>query len=181
MTENNVQISGMRMLRPRSGKAKTTMLVLELVEWEEANGLCYKGLVWNAQLFNCEPYDATLRPKQCFNCFGFGHMAKFCEKAARCALCAGAAHGQGREGEDLCPTKTNTARRKCTACNGAHAAFDRACPESKRHWDRARERYQVRPLCFEEPRGHSASRGVTAPLARSGLADSIEGEWTQVI
>jgi hypothetical protein len=149
-TENKVDISILRVLRASSPKATTTMVVLGVTNITDANKLCDNGMVWRAQLLRCEPLDPQLRPRQCYNCYGFGHIARFCEKTARCPLCAGVAHAPGKEGEQLCPSKAGHIRRRCAGCNGAHAAFERSCPVAKRYWDEARERYSQRACRFED-------------------------------
>jgi hypothetical protein len=59
---------------------------------ERATRLCDRGLIWQAQIFNCEPYSADLRIRRCFQCHQFGHIGRFCKNKARCGHCAGAAH-----------------------------------------------------------------------------------------
>lgn len=45
---------------PRAPTAKFTTAILHLRGAEAATRLCERGLVWQAQIFNCEPYSAGL-------------------------------------------------------------------------------------------------------------------------
>ena len=84
---------------------------------EEARRACEQGIVWNAQILDCEPYWAPLEPKQCFKCWKWGHIQRYCRKESLCGRCGTGVHGEGgRAGEALCPTQG----AKCPA--GAPAA-----------------------------------------------------------
>jgi uncharacterized paraquat-inducible protein A len=76
----------------RAPTAKFTTAVLHLRSAEAATRLCDRGLIWQAQIFNCEPYSADLRIRRCFQCHQFGHSGRLCKNQARCGHCAGAAH-----------------------------------------------------------------------------------------
>src|SRR6266850_6051726 len=82
---------------------------------------------------------------RCYNCWKFGHMAKWCKESARCGRCAAAAH---EGGETACPSNTGRVPLRCSACGGNHTVWDRQCKEASRRWDMAREAYAQRPLRF---------------------------------
>ena len=114
----------------------------------DAKKLCDFGLVWGSQIFRCEPFAPEVRPSQCFKCQEWGHKAKFCKKAEKCARCAGNAH---EEGEKACPHYANKAKWKCINCSGHHTSFDRrACPVAMQQRDRASVAYSHRALTFED-------------------------------
>ena len=72
----------------------------------EARKACEQGVVWNAQILDCEPYWAALEPKQCFKCWKWGYIQRYCQKEALYGRCGTKAHGEGgRAGEALCPTQ----------------------------------------------------------------------------
>jgi hypothetical protein len=54
---------------------KFTTAILHLYSTEAVTGLYKRGLVWQAQIFNCEPYSAELRIHQCFSYHQFSHIA----------------------------------------------------------------------------------------------------------
>ena len=108
--------------------------------------LCSDGLLWEAQIFDCEPYDATLQVRQCFRCFKYGHIARYCKAPQRCGICAATAH-QG--GEDACPEKDGSGKKRCLNCSGQHVAWERSCPVAKKERERIGEAYARRPRQFE--------------------------------
>lgn len=63
------------------------------------------------------------KPMRCFNCQKFGHMAKGCKEAKRCAKCGGE-HEYGECGEGTSP--------KCCNCGGGHSAAYWGCEVMKR-------------------------------------------------
>jgi len=95
---------------------------------EEARRACEQGIVWNAQILDCEPYWAPLKPKQCFRCWKWGHIQRYCRKEALCRRCGTGAHGEGgRAGEALCPTQGGQAPYRCPYYGGAHTAWVKEC------------------------------------------------------
>jgi hypothetical protein len=87
-----------------------------------------------------------LRIRQCFKCYKYGHIAKYCRKTARCGYCATAAHEQ--KDENACPNKQPSGTKKCVNCRGSHTAWDRACPAYKNASERTKEAYTHRPRQF---------------------------------
>jgi hypothetical protein len=84
----------------RNPTNKYAALILHLSDIKIAQELCSTGLLWDAEIFDCEPYDAIVRIRQYFKCYEFGHISKYCKKQQRCEHCAEAAHEQGENG---CP------------------------------------------------------------------------------
>jgi hypothetical protein len=84
----------------RNPTDKYAALILHLSDVKAAQELCSTGLLWNAEIFDCKLYDAIIRIRQCFKCYEFGHISKYCKKQQRCKYCAGAAHEQEENG---CP------------------------------------------------------------------------------
>ena len=102
----------------------TRATILATIEsQEEARRACEEGVVWRAQILDCEPYWAALEPKQCYKCFKWGHIQRHCQKEALCGRCGTRAHGEGRRaGEALYPTQGDQVPCKCPYCRGAHTA-----------------------------------------------------------
>jgi len=122
---------------------------LALTDQEEARRACDNGVVWRAQIFNCEPYSATLEAVQCYKCWQWGHTQRFCRKDPLCPRCGTQAHGPGgREGENLCPTHKGVTCR-CPACGGPHTAWAKECAKGAEAKRRAKEAYQYRPRTFQ--------------------------------
>jgi hypothetical protein len=102
--------------------------------------------LWNAEIFECEPYDATLRVRQCFKYYKYGHIARYCRKTAKCGYCAAAAHEQ--EGENACSNGQASGIKKYVNCRNNHTAWDQACPTYKAASEKAKEAYAHRPRQF---------------------------------
>jgi hypothetical protein len=132
------------------GFTRATVLVTFRSQ-EEARKACEQGIIWRAQLLDCEPYWAPLEPKQCFKCWKWGHIQRYCQKEALCGRCGTKAHGEGgKAGEALCPTQGGQVPYRCPCCGTrGHTAWARECPGRVRAKEEAREAYQYRPRAFE--------------------------------
>jgi hypothetical protein len=150
---------------PRNPTALFTTAILHLRSTEAATRLCERGLVWEAQIFNCEPYSADLRIRRCFRCHQFGHIGRYCKNKPRCGHCAGAAHPQG---EADCPKAHGL--KKCVNCGGPHTAWDRQCPKALEAKEQAHIAYQHRPRQFE------VLRNNTSQLHGAVLASSQDSD-----
>jgi hypothetical protein len=157
------------------GVTRATALVT-LTSQDEAKKVCEEGVVWRAQMLNCEPYCPALQATQCYKCWGWGHTQRFCKKSALCPRCGTAAHGEGgKAGEAQCPTQGNAVPLRCPNCTGKHPAWVRWCPDAVKARGAAREAYHFRPRTFElasqqqqqqqqreqpQPKIQNASQGV---------------------
>jgi hypothetical protein len=97
-------------------------------------------------MFECEFYDATLRIRQCFKYYEYGHIAKYYMKTARCGHCAAAAHEP--KDENACSNKQPNGTKKCVNCRGSHTTWNRACPAYKNASEKAKKAYTHRPRQF---------------------------------
>ena len=149
-------------LPSNQGFTRATVLVT-FTSQEEAYKACEQGVVWNAQLLDCEPYWSVLEPKQCFKCWKWGHIQRYCSKPALCGRCGTRAHGEGRAGEDLCPTNSNQIPLRCPNCRGRHQAWARECPGRAKAKEEAREAYQYRPRAFEAPKARAFGFTALSP------------------
>jgi len=145
--DNTIHITRCKKILPKNRDLKYATATLHVSNVDAAKRLCSDGLIWEAQIFDCEPFCADLRTQQCFKCYQFGHVARYCQKTARCGHCAAAAHV---EGERSCPEVAPSGRKRCVNCKGSHTAWDRRCPAARAQRDRIKEAYQHRPMQFEE-------------------------------
>jgi hypothetical protein len=121
-------------------------VVLHMSSVVAAQEACRRGVIFEAQIFNVEPYYAEAQVRRCFRCHAFGHIGRYCTKQTRCGHCACAAH---EGGEANCPEKEDSGKKRCVNCRGAHTAWDRDCPAAKQESSRAHQAYLHRPLQFE--------------------------------
>ena len=75
--------------------------------------------------FISEPAKYKNKPLQCFKCFKFGHLAKYCKSANQiCSRC-----GETNHKYDNCQNKNKTPI--CSNCEGDHVATSMDCPKYK--------------------------------------------------
>ena len=158
---------------PKNPSARFGSVLLHVSTPAAAQKLCNDGLLWEAQIFNCEPFASDVRVKQCFGCFSYGHIAAHCQKGARCGCCGSSKHP---EGEDACPVKTQGAAPKCANCGGKHRAWEKACPIGRDMMERAKAAYAVRPRRFQttEEAATTAQKANAVPLTRLSAFDMMD-------
>ena len=88
----------------------------------EANVCINREIIIKGRIYSSPArYAPQLNITQCYNCFGFGHIAAKCRKKEACSNCGEAGHKAA-----ACANPT-----KCLGCGEAHQAWYREC----RKWD----------------------------------------------
>ena len=121
ITNGSADICRVQPRMPQRSEFATLIIGCHTVK--TAQKLCRNGLIWEAQIFDCEPYYAEAEVRQCYKCFKFGHHARFCQAHARCEHCAAAAHISR---EAACPRFASSAKKRCVNCSGNHTAWMRS-------------------------------------------------------
>jgi hypothetical protein len=135
---------------PKHREATRATVLVALTSQEEARKACNEGVIWRAQLLDCEPYWAPLSPTQCYKCWKWGHTQHYCKATPLCPRCGTKAHGEGgSDGEAQCPTRSGGIPLRCPVCEGRHPAWSGECPEKSKALTRAREAYRFRPRTYE--------------------------------
>lgn len=180
--EQNPKISEMEILRVawpakafRKQKTHST-LQIAFARPEHANFLVREGLVWRHQVHDCEPFSGDCIIAQCFNCYGYDHIAKMCKNKQVCGFC-----GIPRSHEtNSCGKKHEPRQHMCVNCNGKHPAWSPKCPKRVVRSELAKRAYENRPLRFEEPRdevrGLHPSSGSSTPSHSTGTQMSTRDE-----
>jgi hypothetical protein len=103
-------------------------LCITIAEPEQASLIIEHGLVWNYQIYDCEPYAGD-SVTQCFRCYGFGHIARMCRNIPKCGFCADPGHHTND-----CTVKEYPAKHQCVSCGEGsnHASWARECPVHRR-------------------------------------------------
>jgi hypothetical protein len=57
------------------------------ISLEEAKKACDEGLTWKYRYLDCEPFVEEARVKQCYRCWNWGYIQKYCKKEACCGMC----------------------------------------------------------------------------------------------
>src|SRR5579859_4880768 len=80
----------------------------------EANECMNRGIIIKGRIYSSpERYAPQLNITQCYNCYGFGHIAAKCRKMEACSNC-----GQTGHKAAVCENPT-----KCLGCRDAHQAW----------------------------------------------------------
>jgi len=74
--------------------------------------------------YRSRPY--VLQPTRCTKCQGYGHIAAYCKRQARCVRC-----GKGHNLEE-CPAKDDVTKAVCVNCKGQHSAAFRGCSKYRK-------------------------------------------------
>ena len=167
---------------PHNPQFTRATVMVSLTDLDEARRACDSGVVWRAQILECEPYWAPLAPVQCYKCFEWGHLQRYCRKPAKCPRCAVGAHGEGgKPGEAQCPTHTGQVPHKCPACGGKHTAWAKECPKAAQAKQRARDAYQHRPRTFESATTAKPLFGPPTQFTQPAQAPLEDTEDFQVV
>ncbi|CCE29452.1 uncharacterized protein CPUR_03145 [Claviceps purpurea 20.1] len=158
MSASNGPIVKVTARKPRAS-AKFASLIIAVDGVEAANKLCRDGIpVYQSEIFDAEPYNAAVNPRQCYRCHKFGHIAVYWEALAKCGRCAAGKHDRGDD--DDCPAlkgdihDSPTMSQLCWNPSG----LVRERPTANAEWDKAREAYLNRPTCFASPAATEESR-----------------------
>ncbi len=119
LVKNNARLrEGLEMLRiawlkkiAESEKAHSS-LIMKIATETMTNRLLDVDMLNSYQECSCELFEKNCCITQCYRCFGFDHMTRFCKNEERCFKCAGKHH------IEKCVVPTN--RRRCANCNGSH-------------------------------------------------------------
>lgn len=85
------------------------------------------GLQIDSMHFISEPATQNNKPSQCYKCFKYGHVAKYCRSNNQiCSRC-----GEGDHKYDNCPKFDQ--HPICCNCKGEHIAISTDCPKFKEH------------------------------------------------
>ena len=98
---------------------KFSSVIVEVASAEQADRILNEGLLEGLEIKKCERFAKELRSTQCFNCYGFGHLARACRSTAKCGRCG--------EGHQSHACKSTEEHLKCGNCGGPHTAWSKTC------------------------------------------------------
>ena len=163
MTQREMEGATDELLKREFGAMQTTRkigpqgygtILCRIPNAEVARKMTTEGAKIGHQIFKCEPFLNRNHTRQCFNCFGWGHIGKACRNSPRCHQCGLARHDGG------------CTRMRCVNCTGNHPATDRSlCPTARQVAQEAASAYSNRPRQFVASKGKE-------PEANAGTTDN---------
>ena len=113
-----VQVTLLRRSRKHLNKISAHhSVIIFTYSMEEADKCLKQGMSIRGEFYYPEKYTPELNVTQCFKCFKFGHLAKYCKSKQKCGNC-------GTEEHDAANC---TNKAKCMGCEGQHPAWHIEC------------------------------------------------------
>ena len=112
--------SGVTVTRFVKNRRPLTTVRIDFQSKEAQQDCIKKGIRHNGEFFNkIEEYVYRQRIIQCYHCYAFGHVAKWCsQRNPTCNFC-----GEGHSSQDCRPSN----RLKCRNCKEEHEASSKDC------------------------------------------------------
>ena len=104
------------------------------------NQLMNESMLNLYQECSCKLFEKNCHITQCYRCFEFDHMIRFCKKKQRCAKCADKHH------IEECIMSLN--RRRCVNCNEDHEFWRRICLKWWQQMKQTSEIYRNRSIKY---------------------------------
>ncbi len=94
-------------------------LIVEITIKAMINQLMNESMLNSYQECSCKLFEKNCHITQCYKCFNFDHMIRFCKRKQRCAKCTDKHH------IEECMMSLN--RRRCINCNEDHELWRCIC------------------------------------------------------
>ena len=121
----------------KTNQAGYGTILCRIPDAQVARTMTTDGAKLGQMLYRCEPFLNRNHTKQCFNCYGWGHIGSHCRNAPRCNECGRAFH------EGACD------RVQCVNCKGKHPARAKSlCPVAHEATQEAKASFSKRPRHF---------------------------------
>ena len=117
-------------------------LIVEIVIKTMMNRLLNVNMLNSYQECSCKLFEKNCCITQCYRCFDFDHMTKFCRNEERCFKCADKHH------IEKCVVLMN--RRRCVNCNNSHEFWRYSCLKWKLQIKQSEEIFQNRLIRYFE-------------------------------
>ena len=146
-----------------SVKKMVASLIVEFLDYEQANEALRRGLCWQGLRHRCERADKEYRLRRCSRCQGYGHLSHECSAPYQCGKCA------GQHLTATCKSKIE----KCASCGGSHRADNSRCPV-RAEARRSLEFKDESPSQATKPASEAAKATPSPRLRQSQSATGIQ-------
>ena len=106
------------------------------------NQLLNVSMLNSYQECSCKLFEKNCHITQCYKCFDFDHMTRFCKNEERCFKCADKHHIK------KCVVSMN--KRQCANCNNNHELWKCSCFKWKLQIKQSEEIFQNRLIKYSE-------------------------------
>ncbi len=117
-------------------------LIIEIAIKAMTNRLMNENMLNLYQECSCKLFEKNCCITQCYRCFKFDHMIRFCKKKQRCAKCADKHH------IEECMMSSN--RRRYVNCNEDHKLWRRICLKWQQQMKQTSEIYRNRFIKYSK-------------------------------
>lgn len=143
LEQANVLYSGW--LKRNLGEKRASTMVVEFDREDDADHAIENGIVFGAQIFNCEYYDRACKARQCFRCQKYGHIGTHCKAQETCGYCA------GPHSTKACLERDKFGSQPvCPNCSKNHPSWSIQCEDRKEELARIEERRMNMPRTHKE-------------------------------
>ena len=119
-----------------------SLFIVEIAIKVIMNQLINMSMLNSYQECKCKLFEKNCYIMQCFKCFKFNHMIKFCKKDQCCVKCASKHH------IEKCMISLN--KRCCINCNDSHKLWRRICVKWQQQMKQSSEIYKNRLFRYFE-------------------------------
>ncbi len=119
-----------------------SLLIVEITIKTMMNWLLNVNMLNSYQECSCKLFEKNCCITQCYRCFDFNHMIKFCKNEECCFKCADKHH------IERCVVSMN--KRWCANCNDSHEFWRRSCLKWKLQIKQSEEIFQNRSIRYSE-------------------------------
>ncbi len=117
-------------------------LIIKIVIKTMTNQLLNVDMLNSYQECSCKLFKKNCRITQCYRCFSFDHMIKFCKNEERCFKCINKHHIK------KCVVLMN--KRWCANCNDSHELWRYSCLKWKLQIKQSEKIFQNRSIRYSE-------------------------------
>ena len=116
------------------------LLIVKIAIEAMINRLMNESMLDSYQECSCKLFEKNCHITQCYRCFEFDHMIRFCKKKQRCVKCADKHHIKER--------MMSSNRRRCVNCNENHELWRRICLKWQQQMKQTSEIYRNRLIKY---------------------------------
>ncbi len=156
-------------------------LIVEIAIEAMTNQLMNESMLDSYQQCSCKLFEKNCHITQCYRCFEFDHMIRFCKKKQRCAKCADKHH------IEECVMSSN--RRRCINCNEDHEFWRCICFKWWQQMKQTSEIYRNRSIRYSKASKYNCtslslflnSLSLINSLSSTDSADSTNSSSSAII